>query len=126
MPAHYGYLRRTKSEADGDHVDVFVGSNPQSELVFVIDQQTKGGRFDEHKVVIGCDSLDEAKRLHLDAYSPGWTGLRDITPLTVTQFLSWLEWGDTSQAIVDQVSRYSRARAAMLRQFPVSNRTVPV
>ena len=39
LPAHYGYLRRTKSEADGDHLDVFIGPNIDSELVFVIDQQ---------------------------------------------------------------------------------------
>ena len=77
MPAHYGYLRRTKSEADGDHLDVYIGPNIDSELVFVIDQQTPGRRFDEHKVVIGCDSLDEAKQLYLDAYSPDWQGIQD-------------------------------------------------
>ena len=74
---HAGYLRRTKSEADGDHLDVFIGQNIDSELVFVIDQQTPGRRFDEHKVIIGCESLDEAKRLYIDSYSPGWQGLRE-------------------------------------------------
>jgi phage gp29-like protein len=30
IPVHYGYIRRTESDADGDHIDVFVGPDPES------------------------------------------------------------------------------------------------
>lgn len=38
LAAHYGYIKRTLSEADGDHVDVFIGPNPDSERMWIIDQ----------------------------------------------------------------------------------------
>ena len=37
MPAHYGYVKRTVG-ADGDHVDVYIGDNPASDTVFIVDQ----------------------------------------------------------------------------------------
>ena len=46
MPHHYGYIKKTESEADGDHVDCFLGPHPDSHLVVVIDQQKPHGRFD--------------------------------------------------------------------------------
>ena len=50
---HYGYIRGTKGK-DKDHLDVFIGPNPDSELVFVVDQvDPKTGKFDEHKVMLG-------------------------------------------------------------------------
>lgn len=52
MAHDYGYIKRTESEADGDHVDVFIGPHPESELVFVIDQIKESGRFDEHKCIL--------------------------------------------------------------------------
>jgi inorganic pyrophosphatase len=42
MPYHYGYIKRTESEADGDHIDVFLGPHLDSEVVFVIDQRRPG------------------------------------------------------------------------------------
>jgi len=35
---YYGYIKLTKSEADGDHMDCFLGPNLTSDKVFVIDQ----------------------------------------------------------------------------------------
>lgn len=108
LPAHYGYLRRTRSDADGDQVDVFVGPDPHSPVVFVVDQQDTDGRFDEHKCIIGCLSEEEARTLYRAAYSKGWRGLRSITCMTVPQFKAWLDEGDSSQPIEWQVSRYAR------------------
>lgn len=112
MPAHYGYIRRTESAADGDHVDVFMGPRPESNLVYVIDQQTDGGRFDEHKVILGCDSEKQARALYQAAYQPGWKGLKSITCLTVPQFRAWLTEGHTGKPIAAQVSRYAASRSA--------------
>src|SRR5690348_2237149 len=56
MAAHYGYIKRTRGR-DGDHLDVFIGPNRSSELVYVIDQSgASGKRFDEHKIMLGFDS----------------------------------------------------------------------
>lgn len=110
MPHHYGYIRQTESEADGDHVDVFVGPDPDSELVFVIDQQGRGGRFDEHKVMLGFTSEQQARAAYLSAYQPGWQGLKEITPLTIEQFKAWLADGDTGKPIAGQVTeKYARS-----------------
>ena len=54
MAATYGYFKRSKGK-DGDQIDVFIGENPDSEKVFVIDQvDQKTKQFDEHKVVMGA------------------------------------------------------------------------
>src|SRR5262245_24397021 len=64
LAAHYGYINRTEGR-DGDHVDVYIGPKLDSEIVFVIDQVTAGGRFDEHKVVVGVPSKARAKQTYL-------------------------------------------------------------
>lgn len=108
MKNHYGYILKNVSEADGDHVDVFVGPNPESDLVCVVDQNKKDGRFDEHKVMIGFVSADEAESAYRSNYSEDWTGFGSITAMTVDQFLEWLSKGDTGKVVSRQVSRYSR------------------
>lgn len=108
MPHHYGYIRRTKSEADSDHVDCFIGPHPESELVFVVDQQTPGERFDEHKVMFGFLTEREARQGYHDSYSNGWRGFRDITSMTIRQFRAWLSDGKTGKPIASQVSRYAK------------------
>jgi len=105
--AHYGYVKLTKSERDGDHLDVFIGPNPESELVVAIDQVTQGGRFDEHKVVIGCTSVKEATDLYKSSYSSGWT-VGPVTAMTLDQFKCWLSIGTTKKPINTQVSKYAK------------------
>lgn len=102
MTAHYGYIKGTKSDADGDHIDVFLSdSHLDSEIVFVVNQLKENGRFDEHKAVLGCVSEEEARKLYLSNYSKGWTGLGSIKPMTLLDFKEWLEKGDTSKQAAD-------------------------
>lgn len=110
MKSHYGYILRNLSEADGDHVDVFVGPHPESDLVCVVDQTRGNGHFDEHKVLIGFTSIKDARAAYLANYSTGWDGLSAITAMTVPQFKQWLECGDTGSRIDGQVSRYAKGR----------------
>lgn len=108
MPCHYGYITRTEGK-DGDHIDVFVGPNPESEIVFVVDQTTNGGRFDEHKVLIGFTTEADARAAYLGAYSDdAKKRIRGLTSMTTTQLKAWLESGDLKQPLADQVSRYRR------------------
>ncbi len=103
MKHHYGYIKRTESERDGDHIDVFIGPYPESEIVFIVDQLTPGGRFDEHKCMLGFNSKEEAKQGYLDCYAPDWKGLGIVTPMTMNQFKDWIEKGETSGRAADGV-----------------------
>lgn len=70
MKHDYGYIRRTEG-TDGDHVDVYVGPNPASTLVVVVNQMKKPDftEFDEQKVMLGFDTAIEAKRAYLAHYN---------------------------------------------------------
>lgn len=116
MTAAYGYIKRTESEADGDHVDVFLADDDlESEIVFVVNQNAPDGKFDEHKCVLGCTSLAAAKKLYLSNYQAGWKGLGTIAPVTVDQFKHWLAHSDTSKPLenfADAVARIKKEEAA--------------
>lgn len=107
MPCHYGYILGTEGK-DGDHVDVFIGPETDSEIVFVIDQNTPSGRFDEHKAFIGFRSQSSAEDAYLKTRTDdGRALIRSITPMTVPQFKAWINAGETSKPLADQVSKYS-------------------
>lgn len=99
----YGYIKGTDSAEPGDQMDVFLGPDPELEIVFVVDQN-KGDTdvFDEHKVVLGCRTASQAKQLYITNYSVGWKGFRSITPLTMPQFKAWLATGDMKTPLAGQ------------------------
>jgi hypothetical protein len=71
MPGDYGYIRGTKG-ADGDHVDVLVGPKGETGTGYVINQHDpKTGAFDEHKVILGVKSPEEATALYDKQFSDG-------------------------------------------------------
>lgn len=85
----YGYIRGAKS-VDGDEVDMFISDDPTKGNVYVIDQVNKDGSFDEHKVMYGFDSYEDAKENYLANYMKGWTGLGKITEVSKEDFKKWL------------------------------------
>jgi hypothetical protein len=96
MAHHYGYVRRTKGK-DGDQVDVFVGPNPESQKVFVVDQKNTDGSFDEHKVMLGFDSIEDARAGYMANYTPDWQGMGAISEMPVEAFRSWVKDGKTKR-----------------------------
>ncbi|MGL4626961.1 MAG: LPD5 domain-containing protein, partial [Plesiomonas shigelloides] len=96
MAHDYGYIKRTEG-ADGDHVDAFIGDNPESQNVYVVDQRNADGTFDEHKVMLGFDDEASARAGYLANYSKGWKGLGDIRSMTMDEFKGWLTIGDTTK-----------------------------
>ena len=90
MNNNYGYIRRTEG-VDGDHIDVFLSDDPTEGKVFVVDQVKPDGSFDEHKVMYGFGSADEASEAYLANYSPGWTGLGTITEVSKEEFRKWID-----------------------------------
>lgn len=85
----YGYIRGTEG-VDGDHIDIFLSDSPASGNVYVVDQVNDDGSFDEHKVMYGFNSEEEAKAAYLANYSPGWSGLGDITEISKEGFKKWI------------------------------------
>lgn len=86
----YGYIRGTES-VDGDHIDVFLGPDMNSDMVYVVDQVNTDGSFDEHKVMIGFSSLEDARSAYLSNYEEGWQGLGNITGVALDEFKKWID-----------------------------------
>lgn len=88
---HYGYFKGTVGK-DKDHVDVFMTDRAEDPAlpVYVVDQVNKDGSFDEHKVIMGTASEQEARDTYLANYSKGWTGLGGIKEMSQEQFKAWV------------------------------------
>ena len=101
MPATYGYVARTEG-ADGDQVDVYVGPDPDSDAVFIVDQvDADSQEFDEHKVMLGYGSEEEATADYDAAFNDGRGPERRgaISPVTMEEFREWLARGDTKNPV---------------------------
>jgi DNA repair protein RadC len=95
MAHHYGYIKKTEG-ADGDHVDVFIGKNPDSEKVFIVDQVNPDGTFDEHKIMLGFNNKAMAVTGYKSSYQKGWK-VGPIKSMTMAEFKDWLKSGDTKK-----------------------------
>lgn len=115
----YGYIRG-KFGKDGDHLDMFI--NDKADLdnwngdVFVVDQVNPDGSFDEHKVMYGYDSMDDAKKAYLANYSDGWQGLGNITGASKDEFDKWL---DTSNRKLKPFADYAKVKFSFKDIKPV-------
>ena len=91
MNNDYGYIRGTEG-VDGDHIDVYLSDNPSEGNVFVVDQVNPQTReFDEHKVMYGFNSAEEAREAYLANFSEGWNGLGTITEVSKDEFKKWIQ-----------------------------------
>lgn len=107
----YGYIRGTEG-VDGDHIDVYLSDNPAEGNVFVIDQVNPETReFDEHKVMYGFNSMDEAREAYLANFSEGWNGLGTITEVTKGEFKKWI---DSSHRKTKPFSEYKSVKTDIL------------
>lgn len=115
----YGYIRG-KFGKDGDHLDMFI--NDKADLdnwngdVFVVDQVNPDGSFDEHKVMYGYDSMDDAEKAYLANYSDGWQGLGNITGASKDEFDKWL---DTSNRKLKPFEDYANVKFSLKDIKPV-------
>lgn len=115
----YGYIRG-KFGKDGDHLDMFI--NDKADLdnwngdVFVVDQVNPDGSFDEHKVMYGYDSMDDAEKAYLANYSDGWEGLGNITGVSKDEFDQWL---DTSNRKLKPFADYAKVKFSLKDIKPV-------
>lgn len=121
LPTDYGYIRGTEG-ADGDHVDVYLGPDRSSPVVFLINQMDhRSGRFDEHKAMVAYRHEREALKDYCVAFSDGKGHQRvgSIEVMSVDAFKHWLKNGQTHKiakagAIIDQALRSLRLRKPVL------------
>jgi hypothetical protein len=100
MTAHYGYIKRTEG-ADGDHVDVFVRPGTANDWVgdvYVINQVTPDGAFDEHKAMVGWTDERSAVRDYAANYERGWR-VGPVTSMSSGQFRTWVREGDHKRPV---------------------------
>jgi hypothetical protein len=99
LPYDYGYIKRTEG-ADGDHVDVCIGPNHQSDRVFIVDQHHhQTGKFDEHKVMLGYRTKSDAEHAYKSGFSDGKGGdrMKSVVELPMSKFKDWLKNGNTKK-----------------------------
>lgn len=96
MANAYGYIKGTEG-VDGDHIDVFLHSDMDQwngRKVYVVDQTNTDGSFDEHKVMLGFNDMDEAMSAYLANYDKTWSdthpGLR-ISETNIEDFNKWVQ-----------------------------------
>lgn len=90
--SHYGELRGSLG-TDGDKLDVYIKSRPDDDAnkAYIIHQNfprthpTKGGQYDEDKVVLGVSSVEAAKELYLRHYQRK-DFLRSVTEMPIEKF----------------------------------------
>jgi len=84
MKADYGYVKGV-IDADGEELDVYLGPNRESERVFVLEKMRRtDNSFDENKVMLGYDSLAEAKKSYLQ--HQGKDEMGKVTEMTLPAF----------------------------------------
>jgi hypothetical protein len=115
MPAAYGYIKRSEG-ADGDQIDIYLGDNPDSARVFVVDQyDPTNHKFDETKSVVGANSREEAVAIYDGGFSDGSGPRRRaaVTEMSIDQFKEWVKSGD-----------HKKPASGLPRILPMSRRLV--
>lgn len=96
MSDHYGYIKSSIG-SDNEQIDTYIGRNPESEQVFIVDQiDQKTGGFDEHKVMMGFNSQEEAVQAYSSNFDKGWK-VGPVRAMNKDEFKSWLKDGDTKK-----------------------------
>ena len=95
MQHTYGYFGGTKG-VDGDAIDVFLAHNLDEwngTMVFVVDQYNPDGSFDEHKVMLGFNSQEEAEAAYFANYEADWakTHRTEVTAVPLADFNEWVK-----------------------------------
>lgn len=85
----YGEFPNTTALADGDGVDLYLGPQSASEMVYVVHQLKRDGSFDEDKCMLQFADKGSAIKAYRD-HGPAWGLLDDsqVDEMTVDQFVN--------------------------------------
>lgn len=120
----YGYFRGTEG-VDGDHIDVFLSNDIDGwngRKVYVVDQYNPDGTFDEHKVMLGFNDMDEAKSDYLANYEKGWEDGRRIV-VSTTNLEDFEKWIDSSHRKTKPFAEYARVKKETVASSPAKEDT---
>ena len=97
-PSDYGYIRGTSSaEGEDEQTDIFVGPHHDSKKCFVFSHFDEHGQFEELKVMLGYQHLEQAKRDYRAAYGrPARGGIRGMP---VKELMHFLEMADMTKPL---------------------------
>lgn len=112
MFSHYGEIRGTEG-SDGDLLDAYVGDNHDSGIVVVVHQHNPwDGQYDEDKVMLGYDSIEEAIGAYKKQYDkPGYFKADQFTVLPMGQFWRWVK---------DERNKGKRVKAAAAKKVDLT------
>lgn len=101
MKDHYGYIVNDSGQetGDGDKVDCFIGPKLNASRAFIVNQQ-RGGMFDEHKVMLGYDNIEEAEAAYRAHYPKNWKGFMNIVQANTKVLRQWLKEGNLNEPFV--------------------------
>ena len=96
----YGFIEGGPNSGDGETMDVYLGPHQSARYVYLVNQLTKQGEFDETKCMLGFASEEEAVQGYLRHYPEGWEKdrVQDVKTKTLEQFKAWLRGGETAKA----------------------------
>lgn len=120
----YGYFRGTEG-VDGDHIDVFLSNDIDGwngRKVYVVDQYNPDGTFDEHKVMLGFNDMDEAKSDYLANYEKGWEDGRRIV-VSTTNLEDFEKWIDSSHRKTKPFAEYAGVKKETVASSPAKEDT---
>lgn len=120
----YGYFRGTEG-VDGDHIDVFLSNDIDGwngRKVYVVDQYNSDGTFDEHKVMLGFNDMDEAKSDYLANYEKGWEDGRRIV-VSTTNLEDFEKWIDSSHRKTKPFAEYAGVKKETVASSPAKEDT---
>ena len=120
----YGYFRGTEG-VDGDHIDVFLSNDIDGwngRKVYVVDQYNPDGTFDEHKVMLGFNDMDEAKSDYLANYEKGWEDGRRIV-VSATNLEDFEKWIDSSHRKTKPFAEYAGVKKETVASSPAKAET---
>ena len=121
----YGYFRGTEG-VDGDHIDVFLSNDIDGwngRKVYVVDQYNPDGTFDEHKVMLGFNDMDEAKSDYLANYEKGWEDGRRIV-VSTTNLEDFEKWIDSSHRKTKPFAEYAGVKKETVANTPAKEEAV--
>jgi len=96
MNCHYGYIANGQIGSDQDKIDCFIGPHNKS-IVFIVNQG-KEGMFDEHKIMLGFESIEQARDSYLKNYPKGWEkNIMSIEQTNTKKLRKWLTEGNTRE-----------------------------
>jgi hypothetical protein len=108
-PADYGFIGGIPSaEGEDEAMDVFVGPHHGSKSAWIVNHYDEHSQFEEHKVLLGYQNLDQAKRDYRAAYNrPVYGG---VVGMQVCELYGFLKEFDVTKPIRNNKNLQARPK----------------